>query len=111
MPALIDGYPEDRLLCRLVSGEMGIATVHAHNAAGVIVLHVTEEAGKLVMGIPYLAGKVRGGFLLFMRMAMAQVVAHARKLGVSEVRLGGRDWSRVFPDFEAYDGNRLRKVL
>lgn len=101
----------------LVEGSMGLATIHLPNAAGVAIFHPGTFDGKYGLWIPYIAGRVRGGpklWLRTMRAIMGHFVALARKAGCAEVRIGGRDYTRIFPDFERFDPahqNRLRKVL
>lgn len=110
------GDPET-VRCLLVSGQMGLATVHLPNAAGVVILHPGTFDGRYGLWLPYIAGQVRGGpklWLRTMRSIMDHFVTQARKAGCFEVRIGGRDYTRVFPDFERFDPahpNRLRKVL
>jgi hypothetical protein len=101
----------------LVSGNMGLATIHLPNAAGVAIFHPGTFDGKYGLWIPYIAGRVRGGpklWLRTMRGIMDHFVEQARKAGCEIVRIGGRDYRRVFPDFEPCDPdhpNRLQKVL
>lgn len=101
----------------LVGGEMGLATIHLPNAAGVVVLHPGTFDGRYGLWLPYMVGRIEGGpklWLRTMRAIMDHFVARARASGCTIVRIGGRNYRRVFPDFEPYDPdhpNRLQKVL
>lgn len=100
----------------LFSGEMGLATVHIQDGAGLVIVEPVEADGKKQLWLPYIVGEVRGGpkrFLRMMRAVMAHFETVGRAAGCAEIYIGGRDWSRVFPDFEPYDGvyNGLRKAI
>jgi hypothetical protein len=83
---------------------------------GVVVTELCAPDGVPCLWIPYIAGKSNAGPRGFIR-AIRRIAAHyeelARQAGCSEIRIGGRDWSRVLPDFERFDDkpNRLRKRL
>lgn len=101
---------------KLVSGEMGIASIHVSRGTGLVVLHPGEFDGVRALWIPYIVGRVKLGpkaWLTLMRGIAAHFVSLAREEGFAEVRIGGRDWSRILPGFERFDDtpNRLRMVL
>lgn len=83
------------------------------NATGLI---VTTTEGD-VCWINYVAGKVKGGPRAFIRAARAvvdEMAVLARDAGCTELRGGGRNWSRVFPDWDHFDPdhpNRMRKII
>lgn len=97
---------------RLLSGQYEAAIVNTPQASGVV---VTEFVGD-VLWVPFVAGKSALGpkaFVAFMQKMMSQYEDMARKAGCNEIRICGRDWSWVFPDFNR-DGdmpNELRKRL
>jgi hypothetical protein len=114
----VDGTIElEKLREQIVGGNMGLATVHAPKTAGIVVIHPVMLSGVYCLWIPYIAGRIEGGpkhWLRTMRGIMAHFVALATKAGCDEVRIGGRDYTNIFPDFERFDPdhpNRLRKVL
>lgn len=77
---------------------------------------VTTTEGDVCF-INYVGGEVKGGPRAFVQAArdiVAQIEILARKAGCTELRGGGRSWSRVFPDWEHFDPehpNRIRKVI
>ncbi len=84
---------------------------------GVVVnLDVYEENGAMVCGIHAMAGKIKAPpkrWVRVVREELARIEALVRNAGCVEIRLCGRDWGRVLPDYEHYDGvpNGLRKRL
>ena len=103
-------------LYRLRIGQYELAKVEADKARGVVVSELCTLDGVDVCWLPFIAGKTGMGpkaFVAFMRAMMGQFEDMARAAGAEEIRIGGRDWSRVFPDFERFDDvpNRLRKRL
>jgi hypothetical protein len=82
----------------------------------VIGLAVTTTEGR-VCWLNYAGGKVSGGpraFVMAVRAIVAEIERLATLAGCSELRLGGRNWSRVFPDWERFDPdypNRIRKAI
>lgn len=83
------------------------------NVAGVAVTTTDEES----CFINYVGGTVKGGpraFIRLARLVVAEIEILASEQGCKELRGGGRDWSRVFPEWEHYDPdypNRIRKVI
>jgi hypothetical protein len=79
-------------------------------------LAVTTTEGS-VCWINYVGGSVKGGpraFITACRDVVAEIENLARDVGCTELRLGGRNWSRVFPEWEHFDPNypnRIRKPL
>lgn len=83
--------------------------------AAAITLEVYEEADALVAGIRGcdIVHPTKGRLLSAVRSAMPVIEDICRKAGIQELRLGGRDWSRLLKDFQPLDGvpNGLRKRL
>lgn len=93
---------------------IGPISLHSPNGHGEIMLEVYEEAGRMICGIYRLEAKMkRANWLTTMRAEMAKLEQIAKDAGCVEMRLGGRDWSRVFPEYEYLMGvpNGLRKEL
>lgn len=79
-------------------------------------LRVYEEPTGLVCEISDLKGRIdlpRRQWLAAVREEIGKIEGIARSAGCNEMRLGGRAWSRVLPDYEPLGGvtNGLRKVL
>lgn len=79
-------------------------------------LEVYEEDGRKVCGIFTLKGKIRlrpHAWLRTVRREVRVIEGIARRAGCEEVRIAGRNWRRVLPDYEPYDGprNGIRKSL
>jgi hypothetical protein len=81
------------------------------------ILETYEEDGVLVCGVYRLDGTIRlepKAWLRAVRAEMTKLETIARDAGCAEMRIAGRDWSRVLPDYEPLPGgkpNRLRKRL
>lgn len=78
-----------------------------------MVLEVTDE---LVCWVKYLAGQIEGGpkaRITVFRYCISTLEQIARDAGCTEIRLCGRDWRKILPDYQPSDGfpNELRKVL
>lgn len=100
----------------LMSGILGLASVHMPKAAGLVIVEPGTFDGVFCCWVPYLAGHVSGGARDFIRMArhlMAYLELSARQAGCAEMRIGGRDWSRILVGYERFNDtpNMLRKVL
>jgi len=100
----------------LMSGQYAAIQVDLPTGSGIAVVEICELDGRLVWWLPYVAGLVGLGpkaTIAALREIMSGIEKLARSVGCWEIRIGGRDWSRVFPDFERFDDvpNRLRKVL
>lgn len=110
------GISLDTVRAKLESGQCELAVVTADGGS---VLLVTEDCvvdGVRCCWLSYFAGAVPFSprkWVGLMRDGMGLLELAARATGQAEIRIGGRDWSRVFPDFERFDDvpNRLRKVL
>lgn len=97
----------------LTSGRSEAFWIGHEHAKGV---GVTTTEGD-VCWLNYVGGTMTSSPRKFIRAA--RVVVHdladlAREQGCTELRLGGRDWSRVFPDWEHFDPehpNRIRMRL
>lgn len=82
----------------------------------VMTLEIYEEDGARICGIYDLKGKINvppKRWLLIVRDQLGKIEQFARESGVTEMRLGGRDWSPVLRDYEPFEDirNGLRKRL
>lgn len=99
---------------RLLSGDMHMIEGSGAAEGLLLVFHVFPEGERISCFACYLAGRVKSGPLLkTMRLLMAAFEDHCRGAGIHQLYIGGRNWSRVFPDYAPADDvtNRLRKVL
>ena len=84
---------------------------------GTVILEAYEEDKEMICGLYQLRGKTDlppKAWLRTMRAEMTRLETIARDAGCAEMRIAGRDWSRVLPDYEPLPGgkpNRLRKRL
>lgn len=114
-PSVEGGRSLEEVRTLLVGGGLGLATVHFPHAAAVMVFEPRFDDPPRLW-IAYLAGEIEGPPKVWLR-TVRSVVRHfeeqARKAGLKEIRIGGRDWSRVFPDWLPLPAvkNGLRKVL
>lgn len=81
-----------------------------------ITLEVFAEDDQCICGIFQLSGAVRlrpKAWLGAVRAEVARIEGIARAAGCSQIRIGGRDWSRVLPDYQPFAGipNGLMKRL
>lgn len=81
-----------------------------------ITLEAFIEDGVKVAGIYQLEGVIRLGpkaWLKAVREEAAKLERIAKAAGCAEMRVAGRDWSRILPDYEPCAGlpNGLRKGL
>lgn len=82
-----------------------------------VVVQVFAEAdGTIVCGIRNILGTISArpkAWLRAVREELARIETVARDAGCHEMRIAGRDWSRVLPDYEHCFGlkNGLRKRL
>jgi hypothetical protein len=84
------------------------------DAHGVIVLTIGTFDGVRCCWLNYVGGLAGPSLIRVAREVVAQIEPLARKLGCEELRAGGRNWSRVFPDWDRFDPdhpNRLRKRI
>lgn len=82
----------------------------------VLILEAYEDGGAIVCGIRHCIGRIAlrpKAWLRHVRAELRLLEDIAREKGATEMRVAGRDWSRVFPDYEPMPGitNRLRKRL
>ena len=81
-----------------------------------ITLEVFEEDGRSVCGIFALRGKINlppRQWLRTVREELRRIERIAARFGCDEIRIAGRDWHRIFPDYQPCPGieNGLRKAL
>lgn len=82
-----------------------------------VVFEVYQDNGEAVCGLYSLDGTIGlkpKAWLRTVRAHVAQFEDIARAAGCVELRIAGRDWSRVLPDYEPLPGgkpNRIRKRL
>lgn len=84
--------------------------------AGTITFELYKEDGRVCCGILTLEGELKlppKAWLRTMRDGLKYIEGLARDSGAQEMRIAGRSWARVFPDYSPYDGprNGLRKEL
>ena len=89
--------------------------LHVPDGAVRITLELFEEDDRIICGI-YACDVVRSPgtrLISAARQGIGLIEDMMRKAGVAEVRLGGRDWSRILTDYERLDGveNGLKKEL
>lgn len=114
--AVHDGASLNEVYERLMSGYFHMVESAAPEASGLLVFRVFDDEGRVSCFASYLAGKVPGGpkqIVRTMRGLMESFEQLCRASGIYQIYIGGRDWSRVFPDYQSADDvpNRLRKVL
>lgn len=103
-----------QLYTDLMAGRFYLIEHDAEDATGWLAFEMFDNDGSTVCFASYVGGRVAGRALLkTMRKLMREFEALAKSSGVEEIWIGGRDWSRVFPDYETFDDvpNRRRKVL
>lgn len=81
-----------------------------------ITFEAYEENGRKVCGIYQIDGEINRppkAWLAIVRAEVAKIADIARNAGCDELRIAGRDWSRVLPEFEPFDGpvNGIRRML
>ena len=89
--------------------------LHVPDGAVRITLELFEEDDRIICGI-YACDVVRSPgtrLISAARQGIGLIEDMMRKAGVAEVRLGGRDWSRILTDYVRLDGveNGLKKEL
>jgi hypothetical protein len=110
------GATVDQLRADLASGKLSIVGGDAVGARGYLAFQLFEDNGERCCFASYFAGSVDGGprqMIRTMQALMAAFEASCREAGVVRVLIGGRDWSRVFPDYELTGDvpNRRQKRL
>jgi len=111
-----NGMAIQQVFSKLMIGQCLCFAVEAPGVEGVLVFEIFDEDGKVKCFSSYIAGHVAGGprrWVATMRAIMAELERRLAAAGCVENYIGGRDWSRVFPDYLPVDDvpNRLRKVL
>lgn len=81
-----------------------------------LTIEAFEENGAVVASVFHLEGSISlppKAWLRAVRHEMQNIERRAREAGCNELRMAGRDWSRVLPDYQPIPGlpNGLRKVL
>lgn len=93
---------------------------HTINIEGVgcvaMILEVYGSGDHMVCGIYQMCGHIHvppKHWLHVVRNEMRKIEQMAKDSGVAEMRVAGRNWSRVLPDYEPFDEipNGLRKRL
>lgn len=96
----------------LVKGRFRAWVVDASGVFGVVVTSLEEAPSGRRFWVNYAAGRTGG--LRSMRRVIRELEHIARDMNAHEVRLQGRDWRRVLPDYDATENvarNEIRKVL
>lgn len=83
---------------------------------GRMLLELYKEGDVMVCGVFKLLGFINAPpkrWLKIVRHGMQRLEQQCRDSGVQEMRVAGRNWSRVLPDYEPFDDvrNGLRKRL
>lgn len=98
----------------LMRGRFAFFDIDLYEMRGAAVLEIGERVATVV----YVAGRIGGRgrvWLARVRLLMQAFCDLVRRLGCTEMRLEGRDWGRVFPDWERLaerpGRHELRKVL
>jgi hypothetical protein len=81
-----------------------------------ITFEIYEEDGRICCGILTLKGHLTQppkAWIRTMRKYLTKIEDMARESGCHELRIAGRDWAKIFPSYEPYDGprNGIRKVF
>ena len=87
----------------LESGALYIVGGEVEGARGYLAYQMFGDADDLCCFASYFAGSVDGGprrMIQTMRWLMSEFEVSCRSNGVKQVFIGGRDWGRVFPDYE-----------
>lgn len=87
-----------------------------HITEGANCFIVLEIGPDLCCWVKCLAGSVEGGpkrRAMTIRRGMQHIEQVARDAGCTEIKLCGRDWSSIFPEYTPFDGfrNGIRKGL
>lgn len=95
------------VFARLVQRRYEAAVWRLSGSMGVVVTEMVDRAHGADCWIVYLAGHTDLGpraFVGMLRQNMEIYKDFARRAGARWLYLGGRDWSRIFPEFEAAPG-------
>lgn len=90
--------------------------VEADDGSAELVFEVVEEGGEMICWLYHLQMTLRlppKAWLARVRSEIEKLQNIARASGCAEMRIRGRDWSKVLPDFDFIDGvpNGLKKRL
>jgi len=113
----VEGKPLREVFWELASGESEAFRVVTGAVTGIVVVTLGVFDGVMCCWLNYVAGSIDGGprqFISAAREIATEIETLARKAGCIELRGGGRNWSRVFPEWEHFDPdnpNRMRKRL
>lgn len=110
------GATVEQFRADLNSGALSIVGGDVEGARGYLAFQLFEEDGERCCFASYFAGSVDGGprqMIRTMRALMNAFETSCREAGVSRILIGGRDWGRVFPDYELTGDvpNRRQKRL
>lgn len=98
----------------LIAGEMALFKVIAPTARGLAVIEFgPSETADRCCWLLYAAGSCDGGpkaWLAVMRMLMGQFEGLSLTYGCTEMRVQGRDWSRVLSDYQP-TGNARHQLV
>lgn len=79
---------------------------------------ISAEDSRMICAVYQLEGTIKAqpkAWLKIVRSELQTLERIARDAGCRELRMAGRDWSRIFPDYEKHPlgagKNVLRKVL
>jgi hypothetical protein len=100
----------------LLSGDMALYDMDLQGAQGVVVVEINSDGvNSKTFWILYVAGRISGPrshWLGRVKTLTSYFVGIARAMNCTELRIEGRNWGRVFPEWERIgDPNQLRLVL
>lgn len=106
----------NEVFLKLQSGQCELAIVTHDEATGIVVSEICKIDGVKCCWLSYLTGSCNKGpkyFVSIMRETIKYYEGLAQGVGCKEVRIGGRNWAKVFPDYTPLEGvdNGLRKVI
>lgn len=101
---------------KLMAEQCTCLEVIVPGGSGYIVFEMFDEDGKVKCFTSYVAGMTAlkpKAWIRTMRGILTDFEARLQDAGCTENFIGGRDWSRVFPDYQPAGDvpNRLKKVL
>jgi hypothetical protein len=101
---------------KLMAGQCTCLEVIVPGGSGYIVFEMFGEGEGVKCFTSYIAGRSSlkpKAWVAAVRNIMTEFEARLQDAGCTENFIGGRDWSRVFPDYQPADDvtNRLKKVL
>ncbi len=116
LPSIKGNATEMQLFKSLITGKSQAVWLTSQRVRAAMILEVKPFDGVLCCFVGYVGGKYQCGpkaFVRFVRGVMQTIEEKAKEIGCDEIRLGGRDWSSVLPDYASFDGmaNGLRKAI